>query len=199
MAFTTTVVELLNANQGFIMAILTLVYVLTTAVIAVIGYRANKLSRLHLEVAVELDRRRTRPYVVFDIVSKSGLTHAVLKNVGLSAAYDVKVTITPKLVSTFRGPERDCGLTTHMIAFLAPGREIADFLNQSPAFLKKYEIPAFEGSVDYNDADQIRHSERFRIDLTFHRDIHYLVPKESADEIARIGDALRDIAGKMKS
>ena len=122
----------------------------------------------------------------------------MLNNIGLSAAYDVKVTITPKLVHALEGKDGPCGLTMNTIIFLAPGREITDFLGRSFDFLKKYEPPHFEGSVEYADADKVRRSEPFIIDLSFHKDIGYVIPKEIADEVAGIGGTLRDIAGKMK-
>jgi uncharacterized membrane protein len=51
----------LNQNQGFVMALLTLIYVLATMVIAWLTLRVTNLSQKNLDMAVQLEKSRTRP------------------------------------------------------------------------------------------------------------------------------------------
>jgi hypothetical protein len=92
----------LNQNQGFVIAVLTFVYVITTVVIAALSIKATSLSKKHLETMVDLERNRLRPYVLFNISSsiEKRCTYASVKNHGLTAAYKIKVRIDPPLTIT---------------------------------------------------------------------------------------------------
>ncbi len=89
------VIEWLNQNQGFVMALLTLVYVAATIVIALLTLKLANLSQKNLDTAIELEKNRLRPYVLFNISSSIAKrnTYASIKNLGLTAAYNVKVSI----------------------------------------------------------------------------------------------------------
>src|SRR2546423_3644195 len=106
------IVNWLNQNQGFVMAILTVVYVVTTIIIALLTLKATRLSRKNLDMALELERNRLRPYVLFNISSSIAQknTFASIKNLGLTAAYNIRVSIKPKLAQF--GEERASSLTS---------------------------------------------------------------------------------------
>jgi len=128
------IVNWLNKNQGFVMAILTVVYVVTTIIIALLTLKATRLSRKNLDMTLELEKNRLRPYVLFNISSSIAQknTFASIKNLGLTAAYNIKVSIKPKLAQF--GEERESSLTSRNILFFPPGEEVADVIDSSPAF-----------------------------------------------------------------
>ena len=157
----------LNANQGLVMAILTLVYVVATVLIAIIMLRANSISSRSLAQAVELERLRSRPYLLFDFESRHRAIHAVLKNLGKTAAYNVKILVTPELKSVIQGQDWASSLTTNEISFVAPNREIADFIQSGPQFSKSYPDLRFEGELLYRDSEGNSFKEPFKIDLKY--------------------------------
>ena len=91
------IVNWLNQNQGFVMAVLTIVYVITTIVIALLTLKATRLSEKNLDTAIELEKNRLRPYVLFNISTSMAnkTTYASIKNLRLTAASNVKVSIKP--------------------------------------------------------------------------------------------------------
>ena len=146
------IVEWLNRNQGFAMVILTFVYVLTTVGI--------------LWRSVQLERNRLRPHVFFHLGARTDkrTTYASVKN---TAAYEIQVTIEPKLARIVASEEMQSSLTAHQISYLPPGEEVIDVIDASPAFHQRYPQPVFEGVVRYKHSDSHKYSERFRIDLTY--------------------------------
>src|SRR5215213_6339927 len=89
-----------NQNQGVVIVLLTLVYVVTTIVIAGLSVKATRLAQKNIETMVALERNRLRPYVLFYLSSsiRKRSTYASIKNHGLTAAYNVKVSIDPPLM-----------------------------------------------------------------------------------------------------
>ncbi|MFH0777234.1 MAG: hypothetical protein V2A71_01255 [Candidatus Eisenbacteria bacterium] len=86
-----------NDNSGFVIAVLTLVYVVCTVILSNSAKRANALAADNLSQALELERRRTRPRIIFNLENRERFIHAVLRNFGLDPAFDVSVTIRPRL------------------------------------------------------------------------------------------------------
>jgi hypothetical protein len=72
----------LNQNQGFVMAMLTFVYVIATIVIAVLSVKSNRLAQQNVETIVELEKNRLRPYVIFNLSSsiRKRSMYASIKN-----------------------------------------------------------------------------------------------------------------------
>jgi hypothetical protein len=87
--------------------------------------------------------------VIFDLEFRDGNVFAVLRNIGLTAAINVKICVTPALVHSIRGQESKCVLTDKVITFLAPSREITDFLASGAEFFQKYSTPIFDVDVSY--------------------------------------------------
>lgn len=173
----------LNTNAGAVMAVLTLVYVVVTVVLVALNWR-------NLRVLMELDRRRSRPHVVFDLVGKYHAVHLVVRNIGLTSAQNVAVSIDPPLQ---RG-DRISPLTSHVIAHLAPGRELWDFIESGPLFYQRYTPPRFAGRLTYQDTDGRTYEESFRIDLEFQKQLVTVSKPDIGDEIKKIREALEAIS-----
>ena len=166
-----TIITWLNTNQGAMLSLLTFAYVVCTAVIVVKMASANSLTQHSLRQAVELERQRSRPYVVFDVEYRANqIVYAVLKNTGLTAAYHVKVHCHAALINEFsRAPS---SLVSTEIEFLAPQRTLEDIVANVGHFPSESEKPGPEtikGHVAYEDAQGARYSEPFSLNLAQHR------------------------------
>lgn len=173
----------LNSNQGFVMGLLTAVYVATTAVMAWLMWR-------NLKILLDLDRRRSRPYILFDIIARNRIMYAVLKNTGLTTAKNVSVTVNPSLDRDGGAGDRPSPLTSTKVAYLAPGREFSDALDSGPGFFEKYREAHFEGKVSYEDSAGIQYAEPFTIDLTFQRNLLGTSERDVGAEIEKVGNQL---------
>jgi hypothetical protein len=191
-------VNWLNQNQAVVMATLTFVYVVATIVIAGLSIQTARLAQKNLDVALQLERNRLRPYVVFKISSSTirRYTYASIKNRGLSAAYNVKVSIKPTLVHHYDGQSP---LTHYEILFLPPDEEITDAIDSSPAFHEKYPEPVFEGDVQYDDLAGNKYTEPFRIDLTFLKKRMYISEASVGDELKRLNETVTLIAKHLEA
>lgn len=162
-----------TAILTFIYVIATIVYVVFTFKIAKASKRASEISQEAVELSArqltvirELEESRIRPYVIFNIVSdERHVTLARLKNYGLTAAYDVKVTITPDLDRAFNKAPDPSIVGSETFTLLPPSFEITDSLGGSPDFYQKYKEPLFEGTVSYKDSKGNIYEEAFKINL----------------------------------
>jgi len=185
----------LNANQGAIMAVLTLVYVAATLFLVMFALKQARLTQQSLAQFKEAEQRRYRPNVVFDILCEDTVAYAVIKNTGASPALKVTIEIEPKLqwdAQEKKGPE----FVEGGIAFLAPGREVSEPFSAGEAFHHGYKQHAFvfRGSVTYTDAAGGLYTEPFHIDIAYTQTMSKIGEPEMADELKRIREALQRIA-----
>jgi hypothetical protein len=182
-------VNWLNQNQGVVMATLTFVYVIATIVIAGLSVKSNRLAQQSIETIVELEKNRLRPYVIFNLSSsiRKKITFASIKNFGLTAAYNIKVSIDPALTHHYDGQSP---LTHRDILLLPPHERITDLIDSSPAFHQQYPDPVFKGVVQYEDSNGKQYKEPFRIDLTFLKKRVYVRDASIADELKELNKTL---------
>lgn len=179
-----------NANQGFVMAILTLVYVVATIVIAAFSLQANRTAKAQLSFATALEHARLRPYIGFTIEVRGGTVWAVLRNTGLSGAFDVKISVEPRLERNIGGRMRESGLTKHRHAAMPPGTIWEDLIHAGPEFFEQFPSRLFEGSLTYRDDTGKQFNEPVVLDLALHDDLLYTSPKSVAEEIAALRETL---------
>jgi hypothetical protein len=196
------ILKYLNENQGAVLAVLTALSVLTTLAVVWVMMRANKLTAKSLERALGFERRRSRPYVVFNIVtSGQGYTYASLKNVGLTSAYYIRVSIEPKVIYQENGEDKDLALTSHPLPFLPPGEEVTDLIDDSAVFLERYrKTHSFKGFVEYQDSpesDAVRYKEELLIDLSLKRKRSLLPEQSLAAELKEVNLTLTEISRRL--
>jgi len=164
------------------MACLTLVYVLAT-------FWLVWLARSQLKHATELERSRTRPFVLFDLIVDRHYVFAQVTNTGQTSARDIRVTVSPQIESLLGGPnaypreERSTPISflERGIAMIAPGRSITGLVAHWSRFHSAYPTLRFEGSVTYSAAGHPIYTETFVIDLTAHEGLRYLGTKDIQD------------------
>ena len=190
-------VNWLNQNQAVVMASLTFVYVITTIGIAAVSVWSTTLAHRNLKTIKELEENRLRPYVIFNLSSsiRKKSTYASIKNYGLTAAYNIKVSINPALAHHYDGQSP---LTHRDILFLPPNERVTDLIDSSPAFHQKYPQSIFEGIVQYEDSKGTKYKEPFRIDLTFLKKRMYVRETSLGDELKELNKTLRSINTSLK-
>jgi hypothetical protein len=171
-----------NKNQGFIMALLTLVYVIATLWLVWV-------ARRQLRQATDLERSRTRPFVIFDLVVEHHFVLATLHNVGQTPASDVRIVVTPNVQCLLGGKgahpaeERadDISFVSRGVAMLAPQRCIRALVGFWPRVKSAHPELRFEGSVSYRGSDGASYSEPFVADLSVHEGLRYRGTKDIED------------------
>lgn len=167
-------IEWCNSNQGFAVILLTAVYVIATIVMVWHMGRSNRLASKELAEVAELERRRTRPYLVFDLESHRKFVYAVLRNIGQTSAYKVSIQVNPVLEHSDKAASRPLSLVSSTIQMVAPGREFRDLVDFGPKFYKRYKEPRFQGSVNYQDTQGETFDEEFDIDMSFAAKLLYV-------------------------
>ncbi len=159
-------IEWMNANSGFMSALLTAVYVIATIAILFVMITSNFLARKGLEQAIELERSRVRPYLSIttkiikyrDENDKIGLpiAYLLLKNHGESQAYNVRSEINPLLYSKVSIGGKDVKKTPYfvenIISNIAPKQILIDSLGFTQRLFETYEKPIFNIIITYSDS-----------------------------------------------
>jgi hypothetical protein len=187
------VIDWLDSHQGSVVALLTLVYVSATIALALIAVRSNRMSQRQLELVVELERRRSRPYLTFDLEPRKGLMYVTLRNSGLTGAYDVTIDVTPRVEQHLGGRVRECALTKHTLSAVPPGRLIELLLDSSPSFFDHHKDRQFGGRVVYKDEAGLQYQEPIRIDLSFWEDFTYTPDPDIAKEVKKLTEVVQAI------
>lgn len=146
-------------------------------------------ASLQLRHSRQVRDDQTRPYIIVDFYFRSVMVALSVRNIGQTAARDVRVKLANVLTSAAATdstlPWQTQGLFgSEGVALFAPGREMRFLLD---AFDKRYEakLPtSISGTVEYKRAhgDEVL-SEPFTIDMTPYA-LALMTPKDIAD----IGD-----------
>ena len=166
-------IEWANQKNGFIMAVLTLVYVVATLVLVGITTRANRIALNGQKLQEQLELQRSRPYVVvdFELVwdkSDMALTYLSVKNLGQTMAQDVAIKVEP---IPFHEPLVN-GVKTRKVPFMltngiptiAPGQEFSDGLGFSSEIYRAFDKAIFNGRVTYKNSLGHLFEEKFVVD-----------------------------------
>ena len=176
------IIQWSNANQGFLSGCLTLVYVLATIWLVWLAHR-------QISLANTLERSRTRPFVLFDLVLDRHFVFATVKNSGQTPALDVRITTTPNVQcllggeNTHPAQERstEIAFIARGIAMLAPQRSITALMGHWARVKAAHPQLRFEGTVSYRSADGTAYSEPFVADLSAQDGLLYLGTKTIED------------------
>lgn len=172
-------IEWSNSNSGFLLVLLTAIYVSATIIILLVMMKSNKLAHRSLGQAVELEKSRVRPYLYLTIKTMSkrdadglpGLPYAyvLLKNHGKSQAYNVTVEINPLLYSQPTINGKKIKYVPYFIESVTPNivpeQTLVDSLGFTQGIFEIYKQPVFNGIIKYSDSLGTEYTTRFSIDL----------------------------------
>ncbi len=153
---------------------------------------------LQLRHAQAVRDDQLRPHVVVDIEPSHvrSMVDFTVRNLGATAAYDVRFDIRPELVTTMDDdgyPLKDSLLIREGIPTLPPGRTISTLFDQVPNRLQAKMPMRFEAKVTYRDRRGTEHAERSVIDLEVFSGLVY-IDQKGPHEAAK---ALQEISKTM--
>jgi len=180
-------VEWLNANAGFVMAILTGVYVVATILILRESRKTNSLQNHAIKQGIAFEQARNRPYVVFAIQAElctysehwSDVYYfATAKNMGVSSAHNVLIRTSPALNTRQGWGEnkeeiyRTPAMLREPISVLLPGAEMREPVGPTRFVFEDNSDDelSFEITVTYSDVAGTTYREEFTIDLASQRE-----------------------------
>ncbi len=155
-----------NSNQGFVMVLLTFVYVIATVAIVMLAKRANKIALSNLKTLEELEREKSRPFIDVEIVADAPFLSLQISNQGLTPAYNVKVSMTPNLLYlSGRGKDTALGILEHGIGSLAAGANTTTLIGSFRDLKETNPSLQFNGTATFNGVDNQGHETPIHIDL----------------------------------
>lgn len=166
------IIEYLDQHNGFIMAILTFVYVVFTILI----FRANSKSVKEMKVTREDENR---PYIVTYIKSQpKGTVELFIENIGKTVARNIEISITPEFQFPKERPLSKSTLLNNPIPNMPPNYKYSMFVGMYWDFKNEDRTyPVFEVEVNYEDSNDKSFTEQFIIDLNVGSDTTHLVEK----------------------
>ncbi|MGE0622118.1 MAG: hypothetical protein AB7I04_00850 [Pseudomonadales bacterium] len=172
------IVQWLNSNNGFMMAVLTAVYVVATLFIVYESRRTNRLQADSITQAEKLELARSRPYVVLSLDFEREASnqydtaidlYANVRNFGSTSAHNVLVTTEPILKARLGidSEHRTPVVIGRTISFMPPGYSIKDLVGYSRFLYEDYEDAklAFVVTIKYFDVNGVQYEDQYTIDL----------------------------------
>lgn len=172
--------------------VLTVATTVGTFAMAILMYKSNKLMAKSVDQVRELEIERSRPYVVFDFMIERNCVYATLKNIGVTPAYDVVTLVTPSLTSIDRN-NLELGFVKNSISFLAPSRELKDFIAVGHRFFDDYKEARFEFSIKYKGKLGNIYTETGVLDINFQKTLITLSRPEPLKELEKISRSFSEI------
>jgi hypothetical protein len=174
----------LSAIATFILACLTLAYVLLTRGIVIEMKNARETQ--------------LRPYIIIDFeFYKTHICNMVIKNVGNGAAFDIKTIFKPDVI--YRPP--DIKLSDlpvfKQLKFFPAGKEIRFFfrnmIDKSDGNIQNQ----FEVKLTYKDSAGKEYNDTLSLDLTWHKKLMSVVVKD-LDDLAKTVEEIAKSNNKIQ-
>jgi hypothetical protein len=184
------IVQWLNSNSGFVMAVLTFVYVAATAIIVV----ANTLVVREMRKTRE---QQLKPNIVASFeIRRKGLMCFVIRNHGGSTANELKVDVSEEFIKKLGDSEQAKfrGLRSASLT-IVPNQEVIHTAGGSKDFAKLAESHLV-GAVSYKDPSGKTRVQKFDIWIESFKNALLYGPV--LDELtATLDQRLREIAHQM--
>lgn len=163
-------------NSNILLVILTAIYVFATIAILMVMTKSNKLSQKSIEQTATLERERLRPYMSIELkFTKSGEKDSLpygyifLRNTGATQARNVSIEMQPVIYSTpMVGGKKQKKIPyfiENKTENIAPNVELSDSIGFIPGIFENFEVPIFNGTIIYEDANNKKYNEPFTINL----------------------------------
>jgi len=150
-------IEWANANQGFIMVVLTAVYVVTTIVLVFQAKHSNKLTK-------EAMMRVSRPFLIIDLFPDSEFIYLRVKNTGVVPATDISVIFDKEVKAIGDSSLNEMLQKLH---FIGPGIELKFLLGKRNTFMdRNRSLQNITGKLSYRSPIAGTYEESVNIDLS---------------------------------
>jgi len=197
-------IEWCNANSGFVMTILTMIYVVATVVVVCLMIGANRLTGRSLQIAVHLDKERSKPVVIMEVVPDIPFFRLKVRNIGLTAAHNVKFAVKPEPRLCFGGrnqipadkTERKIQFIAEGIRSLPPQGEVSTTLGTLKRIEEGLGSLHLHGKISYTDPLGDAHETVVDSDLSIYRGLAY-PGKKTIDTVAKELEKIRQELGHI--
>ena len=168
------IIDWLNLHNGFVMSVLTLVYVVATLLILVANHNSVKEMRRTRE-------EDNRPYIIVFLESKkTGPINIVVKNIGKTIAKGTTINITPSLDHPESKPLSESNLLNKPIPDIPPLYEYKAFVGMG------WDLKTSDGTYTVYTADvkykgsnrKFFYNEEYILDLNFESGLLFLEEKD---------------------
>ena len=149
------IIDWLNANDGAIIGIATIVLVGITGYYAYLTLQLLKVNDTP-EIAISL-----RPHAI-----SVNLVMLCIENVGTGAAHDVKFTTDPPSLPSLDIPFEKIGFLKSGIRYFEPGRKIEQFLVNVRGKFDELKQTQLKVTVTYKDSTNHKREQIFRLDFS---------------------------------
>lgn len=153
-----------NTNSGFIMILLTAIYVVATIVMASLMAIANRLSNKNIQQAIVLEKARLRPYVVLNLYTDKGIPYLILKNFGKTPAYNIYISTNPKIVrkNINHQEHQSIKMIDNKIGCLHPDQTMKDIAGDLNDLINDYP-ENIEVNLKYHDINDFCFDEKYYV------------------------------------
>lgn len=169
-------IDWITANSNMLLVVLTAIYVFATIAILMVTAKSNKLTQRSIEQTTILERERLRPYLSIELKitnkgEKNGLPYGYifLKNTGATQARNVFIEMKPVIFSTPNVGGKKQKKIPYFIENktenIAPNVQLSDSIGFLPGIFENFEVPIFNGTITYQDANSRKYEEPFTINL----------------------------------
>jgi hypothetical protein len=164
-------IEFLNANQGFVMVVLTLAYVVTTVLILWVSLKSHK--------------EQLRPYVIVYLHSEENIVYLIIKNFGKTAARNVKINSIPELENPKYNPLKKSLSFENIIPHIPPDYNYKAFVD----FYDNIKVKKYDFIIEYEgNLDKRKYRESYVSDLEFGAYFIFIKDKKEKSAIDKFMD-----------
>lgn len=171
------IIKFLDQHNGFIMAILTFVYVVFTIFIFIANSRSVKEMKLSRE-------EENRPYIIsYFYLKPKGTAELIIENIGKSIARNVSIKIFPEFKFPKNCPLSDSYILNKPIPSMPPNYKIKAFVGMTWDFKQKDgSFPIYNIEINYNNTSGKLYRDYYIIDLNIENTgITYVIEKDLHD------------------
>lgn len=156
---TFVLIKWFNVNSGFILVILTGIYVLTTVGLLLSSHRLNKMTNRSMVMAI-------RPYVTIDLFPDGDWIYLRIKNIGVLPARDIIISFD-KDINMYL--DKKLSNVVNNISGLGPNISHVLTLDKfSDFFRNNKDIREVVISVSYESYSNISFSDSITLDLNYY-------------------------------
>ncbi len=176
----------ISQHEGFIRTILTSVYFVATLAMVWATLRSVRLAGDTLSEMKAAHAEETRPDCILDVAFDGHDMDVYVKNLGRTAACNLKLTLEPDHVIRAgwtggdHGPDNpwrisDLAMVAHPIEMLAPGERYSEHLDVSYRFFNNNEDRALRGRLEYEDEAGAKYRFDVALDLAPYAERSFVV------------------------
>lgn len=192
-------IEWCNANQGFVMTLLTGVYVFATIILVYMAYKANTISEQNTRSLAKLEQERMRPLIEVRIESEPPFLILRVINQGQTPAYGIRIETTPHIMALRGGKgvypqektQEPIGFIENETGALGAGCSVSTIMGSFSRVTEVYPEMRFVGSVKFRSFESGEYTSPIDLDLRYMKNALH-VGRKTMHDVARELEGIRN-------